>query len=356
MAKLSLIQYVLWSQHHHSTSLTVTEPLVHLLATKTSSRWRYKRSTPGALPLATTVKCEFVAHVTSLLRSEQLARAASAADGSAAAEKEGATGEPDGVRHNNELIFSWANVSCFCHECAAFRFKSARRVQAGQHCADRPAGRRQENAVAHSMYSDVRLCARMCPLIQDKKSAVQSKNRHVLRIYEDILYLKISYWDIRTCTELHGQKLYSVYTEIYFWPKVYLEIYWVYTEINDFLDFHTEFYGSIVELMMYVGHLSIYRYILIWARWSGFQMSKVATAEIASVFADICTPWPNIFSSCKSLLDCISATLPDKSVTEFFNSFKFWDMSYAFPDKSNILLIIFSDKSNILFNIYYIFW
>ena len=29
---------------------------------------------------------------------------------------------------------------------------------------------------------------------------------------------------------------------------VYPEIYWVYTSIYDFLDFHTEFYGSIVEL------------------------------------------------------------------------------------------------------------
>jgi hypothetical protein len=67
----------------------------------------YKRSNPVALPLATTVKREFVAHATSLSRSEQLARAASAADGSAAAEKEGATGEPDGCRHtNNELICS----------------------------------------------------------------------------------------------------------------------------------------------------------------------------------------------------------------------------------------------------------
>jgi hypothetical protein len=61
---------------------------------------------PGALPLATTVQCEFVAQATSLSRSEQLARAASAADGSVAAEKEAATGEPDGGRHNNELICS----------------------------------------------------------------------------------------------------------------------------------------------------------------------------------------------------------------------------------------------------------
>jgi hypothetical protein len=46
-------------------------------------------------------------------------------------------------------------------------------VQAGQQDAGRPAGCRQENAVAHRMYSDVRLCMSMCPLIQDKKSAVQ---------------------------------------------------------------------------------------------------------------------------------------------------------------------------------------
>ncbi len=55
---------------------------------------------PGALPLATKFKCKSVVHATSLSRSEPLARAASASDGSAAAEKEAATGEPDGGRHN----------------------------------------------------------------------------------------------------------------------------------------------------------------------------------------------------------------------------------------------------------------
>jgi len=58
----------------------------------------------------------------------------------------------------------------------------------------------------------------------------------------------------------------------------------------------------------------------------------------ASVFADICKPCSNIFNSCKSLLDFICATLPDKSVTLFFNSFKF-------PDTSFILFFIFPDKS-----------
>ncbi len=39
-----------------------------------------------------------------------------------------------------------------------------------------------------------------------------------------------------------------------------------------------------------------------------FVASIPAAAVIASVFADICTPWPNIFSSCKSLLVFIYAT------------------------------------------------
>jgi hypothetical protein len=60
----------------------------------------------GALPLATAFKCLFVAQTTSLSSSEPLAGTASAADGSAAAEKEAATGEPGSGRHNNKLICS----------------------------------------------------------------------------------------------------------------------------------------------------------------------------------------------------------------------------------------------------------
>jgi hypothetical protein len=36
MAKISLIQFVLWSQHHHNASLTVTEPSLHLSTTRAS--------------------------------------------------------------------------------------------------------------------------------------------------------------------------------------------------------------------------------------------------------------------------------------------------------------------------------
>jgi hypothetical protein len=43
---------------------------------------------------------------------------------------------------------------------------------------------------------------------------------------------------------------------------IYTVVVRVYTdlEIYDFLEFHTEFYGSIIELMMYGVHLSIYPY------------------------------------------------------------------------------------------------
>ncbi len=40
MVEISFIQSLLWRQHHHSTSSTVTEPLLHLSTTKASSRWR----------------------------------------------------------------------------------------------------------------------------------------------------------------------------------------------------------------------------------------------------------------------------------------------------------------------------
>ena len=53
----------------------------------------YKRSTSGALPLATTFKCEFVAWTMLLSSCEPLA---------GAARQEAASGEPSGGRHNNK--------------------------------------------------------------------------------------------------------------------------------------------------------------------------------------------------------------------------------------------------------------
>jgi hypothetical protein len=88
----------------------VTEQSLYLSTTKASSRWRvqevYPWTPPGALPLAKTFKYKFVAQTTSLSSSEKLVGAASAADGSAAADKEAATGEPGSGQHNNILICS----------------------------------------------------------------------------------------------------------------------------------------------------------------------------------------------------------------------------------------------------------
>ncbi len=93
---------------------------------------------------------------------------------------------------------------------------------AGGPAGCRPAGREQAGKCSCTsyvlrrkiMYEDV-------PSHSGQKISCTRINRHVLRIYEDILYLKNSYWDIRTYTELHGQKLYSVYTEIYFYCLTY---------------------------------------------------------------------------------------------------------------------------------------
>ena len=69
---------------------------------------KYKRSTSGALPLASTFKCEFVVGRTMSLSScEPLA---------GAARQEAASGEPSSGRHNNKLIGSRPSVPCFCNE------------------------------------------------------------------------------------------------------------------------------------------------------------------------------------------------------------------------------------------------
>ena len=69
---------------------------------------KYKRSTSGALPLASTFKCEFIVSRTMSLSScEPLA---------GAARQEAASGEPSSGRHNNKLIGSRPSVPCFCNE------------------------------------------------------------------------------------------------------------------------------------------------------------------------------------------------------------------------------------------------
>ncbi len=118
MAKISMIQSVLWPMWR-----TTAHPRPWQNCRCTCRLPRHpqdggsKRSTPGALPLETTTfKREFVAQTTSLSGCEPQGRC-SAANGSAAADEEAATGEPGrGRRHKDNLIFSRPSVSCFCNE------------------------------------------------------------------------------------------------------------------------------------------------------------------------------------------------------------------------------------------------
>ncbi len=68
-----------------------------------------KRSTSGALPLASTFKCEFVARTMSVSLS-------SCEPLEGAARQEVASGEPSSGRNNNKLIGSRTSVPCFCNE------------------------------------------------------------------------------------------------------------------------------------------------------------------------------------------------------------------------------------------------
>ncbi len=148
------------------------------------------------------------------------------------------------------LLLPVQRMRCFRMRCAPAGCRRASRVQAG-----RPGAAWGRNkAVAHSMCSDIRVteCKRMCPLNQDKKSAVKVYTG-MYSVHTSIYFI----WEFHT--EIYGHILSYTYNqsrksrhttaEIYFWPIVYVEIsYWVYTEIMiyDFLDFHTELYGSIV--------------------------------------------------------------------------------------------------------------
>ncbi len=119
MAKILLIRSVL----RCTTASTMTEQSLYLSTTRHPQDVKYKRSTSGALPLVSTFKCEFVARTMSLSSCEPLA---------GAARQEATSGEPSSGRHKNKLIGSRPSVPCFCNKLlAAFKFKRARRVQAG---------------------------------------------------------------------------------------------------------------------------------------------------------------------------------------------------------------------------------
>jgi hypothetical protein len=116
----------------------------------------------------------------SLSSPEQLAYASSAqaANGSAAAEKEAATGEPVAA----DIIINLFVLDQVCLVSATNVLLSNSTLSAPAGCrrasrvqADR-SGAGRNKAVAHSMYLDkldVQVCTSMCPLNQDKKSAVK---------------------------------------------------------------------------------------------------------------------------------------------------------------------------------------
>ncbi len=118
MAKISLNQFVLCTTGHprprQNCPCTCRLP-------RHSQDVEYKRSTSGALPLAATFKCEFVARTMSLSSCEPLAGAAL---------QEAASGQPGSGRHNNKLIGSRPSVPGL-QRMAAFKFKRTRRVHAG---------------------------------------------------------------------------------------------------------------------------------------------------------------------------------------------------------------------------------
>jgi hypothetical protein len=77
-----------------------------LSTTRHPHNLKCKRSTSGALPLASTFRCEFVVGRTMTLSScEPLAGAAC---------QEAASGEPSCGRQNNKLMGSISSVPCFC--------------------------------------------------------------------------------------------------------------------------------------------------------------------------------------------------------------------------------------------------
>ncbi len=102
-AAISLIRSVL----RCTTASTMTEQSLYLSTTRLPQDVKYKRSTSGALPLASTFKCEFVARTMSLSSCEPLA---------GAARQEAASGEPSSGRHKKKLIGSRPSVPCFCNK------------------------------------------------------------------------------------------------------------------------------------------------------------------------------------------------------------------------------------------------
>jgi hypothetical protein len=79
----------------------------------------------------------------------------------------------------------------------------ARRVRAGHQGAGGPTGRRQEQSSCTSYVLRRKSMYKYVPSQSRQKISCKGIYRHVLSTCEYILYLRISYWDVWTYTELH---------------------------------------------------------------------------------------------------------------------------------------------------------
>ncbi len=127
MANISLIRSVL----RCTTASTMTDQSLYLSTTRHPQDVKYKRSTSGALPLASTFKCEFVTLTMSLSSYELLA---------GTARQEAASGEPSNGRHKISLCVVLDQVCLVSATNGCFQIQVRPQGTGGR------AGRRQEQS------------------------------------------------------------------------------------------------------------------------------------------------------------------------------------------------------------------
>ncbi len=204
MAKIQLFRFVLWLQRQHSAFSPVTEQLLHL-SIKTSSKWKVQEGLPlepyfwrqhsSANSSPKQRCCRALSRLLALpvlpmalllpTRRPPLASPVAA-----------------------EIKINLFVLDQVCPVAATNALLSnalcARRLQAGQQGAGGPAGRRQEKSSCTSYVLRHTSMYKYVPSQSGhwQKISCKSIYRHVLSTYEYMLYLRISYWDIRTYTEI----------------------------------------------------------------------------------------------------------------------------------------------------------
>ncbi len=168
MAKILFIQSVAWRQHYHSASSTVSESLLDLLTAKAFSRWRVQEVYPWSPTSGDNVQVQIcrphnvtvelwialpVLQMAVLLPKRRLVLAIPM--------------EADIIIN---FFCSWPNVSCFCSECAAFKFKLPQ--GAGGPAGCRPAGRLQAGTKQLHI-----VCTLTCKYVRVCALLIMTKNR-----------------------------------------------------------------------------------------------------------------------------------------------------------------------------------